>query len=634
MEVSLDLHELEELTNKRKIIRNNLEKAIAVGKATGQRATVWVSHDFHSGFESFDQTLRHPIRSADNCVASLFKFHLFDSIEHYSRVLEILNDKVESLQHEYFRQTQTIDEMEEYRILEMRKSTKSLFHQIVVNSHVPFTNKRGKEGFVETVNDSSTFQHFNESVFSQNDNGGIHFFPDEVNNSNTLEPSKNTTVKAINLGAKMVGSSVGGLAKEGIKTAELATKGALRGVLEATRTLELLTFGAYYKTSSTAFVTFNSRVSVCSSQQMLLSHEHYAIEIKQAPNPKDILWENVSIPQRQINMRKSIADSTLIVGALFWSMVVTFITAVSNLESISQEFPQIQAYSDTTVYKFLNNYLAIGVLLILLAILPAIFDFISRHYEGVKLESEIQNSIMTRYFYYQLANVFVSVGLGSVANSLHEILSNPSSILSILGQSLPSFSIYFTNLLVVKTFTALPIELLRLIPLLDILSVKLCIDKKKCTRRELRTGAFADPPVLYGWIYPNLLMVLMIMVTYSCVRSILCVFFLGFLFLCSQIAPFLMPFCTLYFSLAYIMYKYQLLYVYINEYQSGGFMWYAVFNRSMVALICGVITLLCYLAIRKTFISGPFYLLFPLPFMIGYFWYDCEKRFRTPALVF
>ncbi len=94
-----------------------------------------------------------------------------------------------------------------------------------------------------------------------------------------------------------------------------------------------------------------------------------------------------------------------------------------------------------------------------------------------------------------------------------------------------------------------------------------------------------------------------------------------------------MPFCTLYFLFAHVMYKYQLLYVYINEYQSGGFMWYAVFNRSMVALICGVSTLLCYLAIRKTFVSGPFYLLFPLPFMITYFWFDCEKRFKSPALV-
>ncbi len=81
------------------------------------------------------------------------------------------------------------------------------------------------------------------------------------------------------------------------------------------------------------------------------------------------------------------------------------------------------------------------------------------------------------------------------------------------------------------------------------------------------------------------------------------------------------------------MYKYQLLYIYINESQSGGFMWYAVFNRSMVALLSGVLVLLCYLLIRETFFTGPFYLLFPLPFLIAAFWYQCNKRFKDPAMV-
>ena len=139
-------------------------------------------------------------------------------------------------------------------------------------------------------------------------------------------------------------------------------------------------------------------------------------------------------------------------------------------------------------YEVLNNYLAVALLLVLLSLLPIIFDLIARSYEGLKLESEIQNSIMTRYFYYQLANVFVSVGLGSLANSLHQIIENPSSILSILGTSLPSLSIYFTNLLIVKTFTAVPLELLRVWPLLQILSVKMCLDRNKCTIRELKTG--------------------------------------------------------------------------------------------------------------------------------------------------
>lgn len=295
--------------------------------------------------------------------------------------------------------------------------------------------------------------------------------------------------------------------------------GALRGVLEATRTLELLTVGAYYKVSSTAFVTLKSRVATSCTHQMLLSHSHHHMLTDLAPNPMDIIWENVSIPIRQIKMRSAIGDGVLMVGAVFWSTVVTFIVAVSNVDSIARVIPSIQQYSDTPVYKFLNNYLAIILLLILLSILPFIFDFIARSYEGRKLESEIQNSIMTRYFYYQLANVFVSVGLGSIASSLHQILDSPSSILSILGGSVPSFSIYFANLIIVKTLTAIPLEMLRVWPLLGIGIVEFFTDKDKCTRRELRTGIFADPPMWYGWIYPNILMVVMIMVTYSCVSG-------------------------------------------------------------------------------------------------------------------
>ena len=250
---------------------------------------------------------------------------------------------------------------------------------------------------------------------------------------------------------------------------------------------------------------------------MLLSQRFFQLQVKLAPNPSDIIWENVAIPQQQINIRHNIADGTLIVGALFWSVVVGFITTISNLESLSQQFPWIQTYSNTSFYQFLNSYLAALLLLILLSLLPLVFDIIARNYEGLKLESEIQNSIMTRYFYYQLANVFVSVGLGSLATSLHQIIESPTSILSILGNSLPNLSIYFTNLVIVKTFTALPLEMLRAWPFIQIISVMTCTDRKKCTRRELSSGTFADPPMLYGWIYPNIMMILMIMTTYSCV---------------------------------------------------------------------------------------------------------------------
>ena len=128
------------------------------------------------------------------------------------------------------------------------------------------------------------------------------------------------------------------------------------------------------------------------------------------------------------------------------------------------------------------------MLLALLAVLPVIFDVIARSYEGLKLESEIQNSIMTRYFYYQLANVFVSVYAGSIITALHQILDSPSSLLSILGSTLPVSVFIFANLVIVKTFTALPIEMLRLWPLAQIVSLKLCMNKEMHVARVTDRG--------------------------------------------------------------------------------------------------------------------------------------------------
>jgi hypothetical protein len=131
-----------------------------------------------------------------------------------------------------------------------------------------------------------------------------------------------------------------------------------------------------------------------------------------------------------------------------------------------------------------------------------------------------------------------------------------------------------------------------------------CMDRRKCTRRELRTGAFYAWPMLYGWVYPQLMMVTMIMCIYAC------------------IAPLLMPLCALFFVFAYLMYKYQLLYVYINEYQSGGEMWYAVFSRSLIALLSGAFTLLG-AVVSISDVSQLFFYIFHVPLVMPYWLLPC-----------
>ena len=68
----------------------------------------------------------------------------------------------------------------------------------------------------------------------------------------------------------------------------------------------------------------------------------------------------------------------------------------------------------------------------------------------------------------------------------------------------------------------------------------------------------------------------MIMVVYAC------------------IAPVLVPFCVLFFGFCYTMYKYQLLYVYVNDYQSGGkSVLYMIYICSKVYIYSIALTIFC-----------------------------------------
>lgn len=565
MELALDLHELEDLIKQRRKIKNLIDKSIIKFKLSQRRKQIWIHSTF---YEAMPEMCPTPIQSPYR-VQSLLGYIKVDALHHYATLLYILNAKIRELQLVYFEQRLKRDQMETYRMNEVKRVMKSvssgLIKQLISNINgstlmpdgSPIKRSTELEKLLNLFDtDAASFKadHENSELYDRPPSSSIHHEISFLHNDKMegLDPNSPldvesgerlvgafhtplTAQRAIVLsemkrtrkefglteGMKLVGnatiSAVEGFASESLKSAEVATQGALRSIFEVTRALEMLTVGAYYKTSTTAFVTFKSRVSACSSYQMLLSHDHSAIDVKSAPNPKDLIWENVSVPQKQIIARKFISSVMITLGVLFWSIVVYFVTLISTLDTFSEKFPVIKRYSSTDVYRFLNNYMSIGLLLVLLNSLPLIFDFISRHYERIKLESEIQNSVMDRYFNYQVANIFVAVQIGSLAARLSEIIASPSSIATILGTSLPSVSIYFMNMLVIKTFTAVPLEMMRLYPLFKLLEVKLFYDEKKFTENELHSGVFADPPILYGWVYPNLLMVLMIMVTYSCV---------------------------------------------------------------------------------------------------------------------
>ena len=79
----------------------------------------------------------------------------------------------------------------------------------------------------------------------------------------------------------------------------------------------------------------------------------------------------------------SLCSTPLSPGSVFWSTLVTWVNGFARIDFL----PEDQQY-----------YLSVVILLMFLLILPFIFDTLARNYEGMKLESEIQNAIMTRCY--------------------------------------------------------------------------------------------------------------------------------------------------------------------------------------------------------------------------------------------
>ena len=88
-------------------------------------------------------------------------------------------------------------------------------------------------------------------------------------------------------------------------------------------------------------------------------------------------------------------------------------------------------------------------------LLPPLFIQISKA-EGLISFSQVQMRAFSRYFTFQVLNVFLVTAIaGSIFDTLAIILSNPEAAFEMLGNSLPRMSSFFITFVTVKCFFGL-----------------------------------------------------------------------------------------------------------------------------------------------------------------------------------
>lgn len=147
------------------------------------------------------------------------------------------------------------------------------------------------------------------------------------------------------------------------------------------------------KLASNCFVTFKSiRTKIAACQMAVVYDAHPTLCVSPACSPDDIIWTNIATSKTHSTLGGQFVAVILTLGLLFWGAIITFIGAISNLDSLANIFPLIHSLNPA-LYTFLSGLLPVIALGFFLSLLPAIFSFMATNIQQLKSTSSVEEFV-------------------------------------------------------------------------------------------------------------------------------------------------------------------------------------------------------------------------------------------------
>uniref|UniRef100_A0A0D9WKK4 CSC1/OSCA1-like 7TM region domain-containing protein n=1 Tax=Leersia perrieri TaxID=77586 RepID=A0A0D9WKK4_9ORYZ len=359
-----------------------------------------------------------------------------------------------------------------------------------------------------------------------------------------------------------------------------------------------------------AFVSFRSRwgAAVCAQTQQTSNPTVWLTEW--APEPRDVYWNNLSIPFVSLTVRRLIIAVAFFFLTFFYIIPIAFVQSLASLEGIEKMLPFLKPLIEAKVVKsFIQGFLPGIALKVFLILLPTILMFMSK-FEGLVSQSSLERRSASKYYIFLFFNVFLgSIITGSALEQLKAYLhQSANEIPKTIGLAIPMKATFFITYVMVDGWTGIAGEILRLKALIFFHLKNFFLVKTEKDREEAM-----DP----GSICFD-----------SCEPRIQLYFLLGLAY--AVVTPLLLPFILVFFGLAYVVYRHQIINVYNQRYESGAQFWPSVHGRIITALIVSQLILIGLLSTKGFEESTP--VLLVLPVLTFWFYKYCKNRFE-PAFV-
>ena len=320
-----------------------------------------------------------------------------------------------------------------------------------------------------------------------------------------------------------------------------------------------------YPLMNSAFIQFNHQSAAHMACQCLSHHSPSRMSPRYVEiAPKDVIWDSLSIKWWERFLRIGLVFCIVLVLVVFWAVPVSVTAGISKLTVLGSysgfhwvlRLPKWAA-------SVIQGILPWLLLTILLNILPLILKLLAG-LQGVPTGMEVQLSLQNYYFSFLFVQLFIVNTITSgLVTTIATISKNPSEAVTILAKNIPTASNYYFSYMLLQAFSTSASNIAQIVSIAVWFLWRPIADT---TARDKFSRITSLNWINWGSFFP-------IYTVLACIGLIYAV-----------IAPIIVFFNIITFSLFWFVFRYQNLYVNVPRGDTGGLM----FPRAINQLFVGV----------------------------------------------
>lgn len=320
----------------------------------------------------------------------------------------------------------------------------------------------------------------------------------------------------------------------------------------------------HYPTTSTAFITFHSATTAQICSQTLLDRDGSSLRVKMAPAMKDVNWGNIVLSRNERWWWRWFISLVIVAVSVGLVYPVSYVARLLNLQYLKTHLPFFGEYLES--HSWANGLVTVLLPTYLFSmmnvLLPYVYDWLCGRQKFVSREEQHLSATRMNFFYL-FVNLFLVFTFVGIKGTYKEFLDDSTRLATQLSLSLQSLSLFYTDLILLQGFALIPFKLLLCGSLVQWLYHK----HTSFTARDL-SKLYIPPNFTISQHLPQPMLIFLITLIYA-----------------PQSLPILLSSLS-YFSLGYLVYKYQLCYCYSPlRFSTQGKLWPLIHNRIVFGLL-------------------------------------------------